>query len=258
MIRLIGSDLDGTLLTNRHKMLTINQVALARWMRVGGQLALVSGRDPAFIEQLYQTTDLNGYVIAFNGALIKTPSHQTLVQTPIPNELVQQICRWTHHAQLRLMLNDGHHEYEFLPMRLAGKYYEYEQLRRIVMSHKIYKITFRPFFNRDELLSKVLNRVDQLPVTMMKTAPHCYEVTALGINKLAALRLIAQKSKISLSEMMTFGDNDNDFEMLKYTGVGVAMGHAPKKVKQVAKKVVANPKQIAMLVDQATNQYLNI
>jgi hydroxymethylpyrimidine pyrophosphatase-like HAD family hydrolase len=46
-----------------------------------------------------------------------------------------------------------------------------------------------------------------------------------------------------MSEVMSFGDNFNDIEILKASGLGVAVGNAKEEVKLIADKTIENAKE---------------
>lgn len=60
------------------------------------------------------------------------------------------------------------------------------------------------------------------------------EVNADGVNKAAAVLMLADKLGIQKEEIMTFGDAMNDIEMIQEAGFGVAMGNAVQTVKNAA------------------------
>ncbi|WP_268892257.1 Cof-type HAD-IIB family hydrolase [Erysipelothrix urinaevulpis] len=57
------------------------------------------------------------------------------------------------------------------------------------------------------------------------------------VNKEVGLEWFCQQHNIDLSEVMSFGDNDNDYELVRAAGVGVAMNNATDYVKSVADHV---------------------
>lgn len=56
-------------------------------------------------------------------------------------------------------------------------------------------------------------------------------------NKLVGILRLAKALGISKEDIIAFGDNDNDIEMLEGVGLGIAMGNAKDTVKQKAKRV---------------------
>lgn len=57
---------------------------------------------------------------------------------------------------------------------------------------------------------------------------------AVGADKVSALKKISERLGISAESIAAFGDDCNDIEMLKYCGLGIAMGNAIEEAKQAA------------------------
>ena len=72
---------------------------------------------------------------------------------------------------------------------------------------------------------------------MMFTANFYYEFTALGVDKGKALTMAMEKLGIKPEECIAFGDAENDISMLKFAGIGVAMGNAQQAVKDIADEI---------------------
>ncbi|WP_022797866.1 HAD family hydrolase [Thermus islandicus] len=64
-------------------------------------------------------------------------------------------------------------------------------------------------------------------------------LTKVGVGKLTAARLVAEAYGLSLAECAMVGDGENDLELIRAVGMGIAMGNAPPSVKRAARKVVA-------------------
>ena len=58
--------------------------------------------------------------------------------------------------------------------------------------------------------------------------------------KAKAIRFMEQHLNVCAEEVVAFGDNFNDLDMLQYAGLSVAMGNAPDEIKQAAKEVTAS------------------
>ena len=80
----------------------------------------------------------------------------------------------------------------------------------------------------NELLS--LETLDEINVV-------CVEINT---EKKNAIEIVSKKQNISLSEIVAFGNGDNDIEMIKYCGTGIAMENAPDTVKMVSKNICGN------------------
>ena len=71
-------------------------------------------------------------------------------------------------------------------------------------------------------------------LTVVQTAPFYLEVIPAAINKGVGLRMACEAIGIDTSEVISFGDSENDIEMLRVAGMGVAMGNAGEEVKMAA------------------------
>ena len=69
------------------------------------------------------------------------------------------------------------------------------------------------------------------------TAPVYFEFTAKGIDKAKALETVLKPMGIDASEVISFGDGQNDMSIIEYAGIGVAMGNAVDELKAVADEV---------------------
>ena len=67
------------------------------------------------------------------------------------------------------------------------------------------------------------------------------DITPKNVNKDTALKVLGEYLNIGSDEMLTIGDNLNDFDMVKNAGVGVAVANAYTELKQVANYTTANP-----------------
>lgn len=80
------------------------------------------------------------------------------------------------------------------------------------------------------------------------------EIAPKTISKASALKLLLTKMyDIPLSDVMAFGDNFNDIELLQTVGLGIAVGNARDEVKAVAKDITAYSQ--ADGVARAINKY---
>lgn len=76
---------------------------------------------------------------------------------------------------------------------------------------------------------------DQLPeCDMTRWSHYGVDVLSEGGDKTSGIRHYLKSAGISPDEIMAFGDGENDIQMLKFAGIGVAMGNAEAEVKQAA------------------------
>lgn len=67
-----------------------------------------------------------------------------------------------------------------------------------------------------------------------KSLSNMLDVMNKGVTKGNAIKNLAQSLGVKQEEIIAIGDNENDISMIKYAGLGVAMGNAEEKVKEVS------------------------
>ena len=66
------------------------------------------------------------------------------------------------------------------------------------------------------------------------------DVIATGGGKVSGLKAYLERCGITREEIIVFGDGENDLEMIRYAGIGVAMGNGVESVKEAADYVTAD------------------
>ena len=81
---------------------------------------------------------------------------------------------------------------------------------------------------------------------------NCVDIIHGEVSKAKGLSILAESLGIKREEIIAFGDNINDINMLKYAGLGVAMANAPRRVREIADHVTAsnNEDGIAVFLEQ--------
>ena len=74
-------------------------------------------------------------------------------------------------------------------------------------------------------------------VTFVRTAPYYIEAIPVGTSKASGLSNVCKGLGIDPSEVIAFGDAENDLEMIQFAGHGVAMGNACDALKNAADEV---------------------
>ena len=64
------------------------------------------------------------------------------------------------------------------------------------------------------------------------------ELVCQGVHKGSAVRVLGQKYGIPMEQVMAFGDNDNDVELLRTVGHPIAMGRGKQSAKDVSLQIV--------------------
>lgn len=91
--------------------------------------------------------------------------------------------------------------------------------------------------------------VDRLPKQAVPVASGfgAIDLVSRGVNKGSALKWFGQQRGIDPADMLAFGDNSNDLEMLQLVGEGVAVDNAIPAVKAAAQTVIGTNHDGAVL-----------
>ena len=242
MIRAIFFDIDGTLISMKTRRFEPELIrALHQLKDQGIRLCIASGRPPVQLPLL--GADFNAFpwdaLILMNGQYCLDENGECFRKMPIPQEALRQLVPWLKKTadypctfyeidyMYDLTFNQGMYDY----LKSLGKEDQMPKVDDPVRSftHDTYQIC--PYFDasRDEEWLK--------HAPGMKSArwtPAFADMIPEGGGKPEGIRAALEKWGISREECMTFGDGGNDISMLRYAGIGVAMGNAADDVKAAA------------------------
>ncbi|MDQ3000489.1 MAG: Cof-type HAD-IIB family hydrolase [Fibrobacterota bacterium] len=238
--RALALDLDGTLLDSQGK-LPLRTAALLRTLAACGlRIILASGRMTARVLPFAEQLGVPMTVVSYNGAEILEggPSGWEVVSSrglPDPARMaVLSLCR-AHRVFLNVYAAGKLHAYhpqgDFTwsihyeinsGATYAGKHARLEDLPSSDISKLLVIESPR---NRERLYEQWLPLLEDLCV-LTKSNPEYLEFLAKDVNKGSALKLWMDGNGILPSDLLAFGDAENDLEMLKLAGLGMAMANA--------------------------------
>jgi Cof subfamily protein (haloacid dehalogenase superfamily) len=98
-----------------------------------------------------------------------------------------------------------------------------------------------------EFITKFYNKLENKfsnEIHLYRSKDSYIEIAPKQISKRSAIEfLIASEYRLHMSEVMSFGDNYNDIEMLEASGIGIAVGNARDEVKSKADKIIGDAKE---------------
>ena len=233
-MKLLASDLDGTLIGARGTLSARTRAALDACDAAGVPVVFVTGRPARWLDGL--TEERSGVAICSNGAVVVDLPDRTVVEaTFLSPEVVLEVA-----ARLRAVIPEG----SFAVETLAGFRREQGYLRRIFDALDPMTGPLTDLLADDPGVVKLLLREEGIrgddllalarPVlegvaapTHSNAADGMLEIAALGVSKASALARVADRLGVSSSDVVAFGDMPNDVEMLRWAGRSYAMtgGH---------------------------------
>jgi Cof subfamily protein (haloacid dehalogenase superfamily) len=257
--RLVASDLDGTLLDPQGDISPRTRRIVAKMTKAGVTLALATARRWTGAILVAEALDLrDAPVIVYDGAQTRLyPSGEILFANLLPAERAQAVAE---------ILAD----YELQPIAQYGDEHGERLLVAANPSHPEWSAEYLDRFGDQETEVPVrdLCRGRPDPVRVVAFAPisplrrAAVELSALGCgrqlllagsygmaeltifarnaSKGAALVTLADRLGIPLAETLAIGDGTNDASLLRAAGTGVAMAHAPRRIRALADAVTAS------------------
>ncbi|WP_261805583.1 Cof-type HAD-IIB family hydrolase [Lapidilactobacillus luobeiensis] len=264
--KLIALDLDGTTLNNESKITAKTIAALHQAAAQGHMVAIATGRPNRISENYYHQLGLQGPMVNFNGGLIHIPEHSWAGEysSAIPRDLVFDVLKLKQDLPIEMIAAEGKNfvyadrvsnlDIGFFPKALSPDQVLNERnLRADPTSLTIFVDNKDQEFIRETLYAKYPN----IEMNSWGGAINALEIVEKGINKYRGVQYLADYFEIDNKDIIAFGDEVNDLEMLTHVGWGVAMANGVPEVKAVANDVTTLPNNEDGLADYLT-KYLAV
>ncbi len=224
MIRLVASDVDGTLLPAGRRAVSRQGLdAVARLVGQGVWFAAASGRPCWDLQRLFAPVAHQAVFIGLDGALIL---HQgrVLGAAPLDGGAVQALARRCLEGGCRgLVLHGRESSWRLGQVEDAARFRPAERLEEA--AGPVYKLSiYRP--------QGVEGWLDPTLFSVCYRENHWLELVAPGIDKGWALRRVQALTGVPREETVAIGDNDNDLALLQAAGAAVAMAQGKPSVRQ--------------------------
>jgi Cof subfamily protein (haloacid dehalogenase superfamily) len=258
--KLVVLDIDGTLLTSRHTITrkTIRIINTAR--QKGLQITLATGRNFLNARRIAQKLKINLPIISNDGAYIVHPFNKAVVyEKRIPGEHVAGLMDILNKYGLHYIL---HHDMVNVSNRkinwraLMGytritsifrRLYETgnfkiipgNQIMEYIWNNNMipFKVTVwadhGPDGHLDQIIPELAEQLDGV-IDISWSGYKGFEILPEGISKAKGLKILENELGFDPSEIIAIGDSFNDLGMIKYAGLGIAMGNAPKEIQNSA------------------------
>ena len=245
MIKLVLSDVDGTLVTPEKELTARAVEAVERLHEAEIVYAVTSGRPPRGMSMLVEPLALATPIAAFNGGLLASPELEVLEEHTIPDRLVSPalellesfaLTTWVYRGNDWLVLDpDGPHvEREAHTVRFEPHVVDSfdgatSEVAKIVGVSDDHDAVAAAAAKASEVLGD--------DVSASRSQPYYVDVTHPDANKGAVVRYLSRHYEVSPEEIATIGDMPNDVLMFAHSGLSIAMGNADREVQRAARRV---------------------
>lgn len=246
-IRLIATDLDGTLLRDDRTISTRTRTVLARAATAGVAIVLVTGRPPRFVRELAQELNLPGIAICCNGAIMyDVAGHLLLEHSPLaPADALEIVMGLRLEAPGVTFAVEQGLGYGCEPayLELGSRAYAPDDMladARTLCGQPVTKLIARHPEHDAERLHPLALRIAQGRAVVTYSSPTFVEMSATGVDKATTLARHCQRLGVAPEEVVAFGDMVNDVPMLRWAGRGIAVANAHNEALAAAAQVTAS------------------
>ena len=250
-IKMIGLDLDGTLLTSDKKLLPYTRQVIAEAIGRGILVLMATGRPYTGIPG--ELRDFPGirYALTSNGArILDTQTGKVLIEHLLPLKSAKKALEILQkYDTLQEVYFEGQGYAEADKLDRISRYHHNPHMWEYVRSSR------KPVPSLTELIGRENRDMDKVQalfadmeelalawkeleqyreLVLVSSLGYNIEINAAGVDKGTGLMELGALLGIRPEEIMACGDGDNDIRMLELAGVGVAMGNAEENVKAAA------------------------
>lgn len=250
-IRLLVSDIDGTLVRDDKTLSDANHAAIRALVTDGVAVTLISARPPSGMLWLAEELGLTGPMGGFNGGTvfdrdgtIRFAHRLDAVDAGAMLRLIDRpgITRWVSAdgTWFTTDLDDRHLARE----RLASWLEPVMRTDFAELGGRIDKIV--AVTDDSELLGKLeaeARAAIGLRATIARSQPYYLDITHRLANKGDGIAALAKSAGFNLAQVAALGDMPNDLPMFARAGLSVAMGQAPAEVQAAADATAATNEQ---------------
>lgn len=252
-IKILFTDLDGTLLNDKKEISPGNQAAIDEILAAGHKIVITTGRPLSSGILIAERAGLmrdGCYVIAFNGGLIYEPYKDKIIyENRMPAELAKEIFRTALEAGLHIQTYSyskvlALKETEDLKRycRITEMKYEIVSDIDVAFEKEPCKVLVVNYHEKSEMerFQKEINTKYSDVINTFFSSDSLLEIVPKGTSKGNAVRWLCETLGIPIENSVAAGDAPNDIEMLKAAHIGAVMKNAFPGVREYGNYVTEN------------------
>ncbi|WP_034487837.1 Cof-type HAD-IIB family hydrolase [Butyrivibrio fibrisolvens] len=248
-VKIVFSDIDGTLLNSRHRMLDSTHKAIMDLQKSGIPFVIVTARGPSGVRPIFKRYGFVCPMICYSGALIIDENDKIVHSEGFGAEDARSIisyieesgfdCTWNIYSEELWIVND-------------------RSDKRIRVEEEIVEVDAQEgsidLLPEGAIVGKLLcmcepeaicHIEDELKkrfpkLSIVKSSDILLEVMGRGITKASGIERVCTNLSIPLESAAAFGDHYNDAQMLRAVGMPFLMGNAPKDMQKEFECVIGS------------------
>jgi hypothetical protein len=245
VLRLVATDLDGTLLHSDGTVAERTRRTLTAVEDLGVTVVFVTGRPIRWMDDLWQHVGGHGLAVCSNGGIVyDVQEHEVRRARTIPIDLGLEVADILRSrvpgTTFALETTEGFaKEPTFLPhIDDAGRPELSVGPLEEVFNDKVVKLLgLHEEMEAERFWREVDQAIGHLVTTTWSSVGALVEISAPGVTKASTLELVCEERGITRDEVVAFGDMPNDLPMLEWAGTSYAMANGHPSVRALADHV---------------------
>lgn len=255
-IKLIGIDIDGTLLNSKKELTTATKDAIALAASRGVEVSIATGRFLSEYQYLLDQLPTVRYTVSCTGAqVLDLQTGKDLFRKGLTNsqlhrlydklkdldvfmQIFSDLDGKTHNRADLLQNTQRYFGTDVRDLFRLMEHVGEEDLDGYVAAYPAPINKLDMFFGSDADRDEAFRRMEGEPFSILSSCSRDMEIMALGVDKGLGMAKLAEHLGLHPRQVMTLGDGDNDIAMLRSAGLGVAMANASEGAKAAADQIL--------------------
>jgi Cof subfamily protein (haloacid dehalogenase superfamily) len=250
-VRLLGIDIDGTLLNPQFVISDVDMAAVRRAHSLGVEVMLVTGRRHTFALPIAEQFGFELWLSSSNGAITRSLSGETFHRDLLPQETCRRLCEEMREFRGNMVLTfdqeskgaivlERMDELTASIQRWLEKNLQYIDfvipIENSLNTDPVQAMFCGPIHRMHQALAGIAESSVADKITVLRTEYPVRDLSIVdvlnhGCSKGHALERWANYRGISREQVMAIGDNYNDIEMLAFAGLPFIMGNASEELR---------------------------
>lgn len=258
MKKIIATDMDGTFLKSDHSFDAVRlRKVLNQFKEKGYLFVAASGRSLQNLEETFAAFKDEMAFVAENGSIVSYKGEILFEDDPISPEVYLKIAADIEEGPYgsskfvllsgltgAYMLESADPEYAAILAEFYPQLYKVEDFSQV--TEPVIKVfSAFPGENMAEVQDWLQKRFEG--ITAVTTGFESVDIILSDINKAVGLSKLCDHFGLTGADVVAFGDNQNDVEMLQFAGHSVATANARQLVKDVVHQVIGSCEEGAVL-----------
>ena len=267
MIKLVASDLDGTIIGRDNNIVENNFKAINDINNKNIDFVICTGKTYPIIKGMCSKLNASYGIFGNGNQIINLKTGKEIYKKLLTNTEIESCINIAREHKLHIHIYTDNEivteELKYMDLRnyklQQDKYYDtslgitvVDDIKQYLAFNKanVCKLIISSNSDLSQIKSEILGKEDVSITTIKKYGDYkdtvinkeyeYLDITPKNINKDTALKVLIDYLNIESNEIMAIGDNLNDLEMVKNSGIGVAVANAYDELKQVAKYTTTN------------------